>query len=148
MLLYAGYNIITASQLSELVKASQERFGVEPVLLSIVQFLQSVNSRKRMQGDCVQIVGLIDLWEGQNDDGVAAMQQEMRKALHDNRNWLEDGACIIFFLLPEGIELMPGDNNRLDVRLHGGRYIPLHTVFGRPIHVNDGHYRWAFSIDS
>jgi hypothetical protein len=148
MLLYTGYNVITASLKSDFHQACRERGGADPAPVSIVQFLQSVRNRQRLPSDCVAVEGLIDLWEGWPDPDVEQKQQDMRQVLHDGRNWLEDAAYVICFVLPEGIELMPGDNNRLSVRLHGGRYIPLHNVFGRPMRVSDGHYRWAFSVDS
>lgn len=148
MLLYSGYNVITAGHQAAFHKACDEQLGVAPAQMSIVEFLRLTRQRLRFPAECVEIQGMIDLWKEQPDDEVAQMQQTMRQVLKDGQNWLEDAAYVICFVLPEGIELMPGDNSRLSVRLFGGRYIPLHDIFGRPIRISDDHYRWAFSIDS
>jgi hypothetical protein len=148
MPLYTGYNAVNQEARAAFREECRREFGDLPPVMSVVAWLRAVHQRKRLAGDCVEVDGLAELWAGCTPEELPAIQEAIRSILRASRNWLEDRGYFIYFSLPDDIQLIPGAGDRLELRLPGGQYAALHTIFGRPVRVSDDHYRWLFSIDT
>jgi hypothetical protein len=148
MPLFNGYNVVNQEARSSFRQECQMEFGDYPPVMSVTAFLRAVHQRRLLLSDCVEVDGLADLWQGCTLEDLEAIQDEMRSVLRAGRNWLEDWAYSIYFALPDDMQFVPGAGDRLELRMHGGQYVTLHNIFGRPVRVADDHYRWPFSIDT
>jgi hypothetical protein len=148
MPLYTGYNVVNREARVAFREECQREFGDFPQVMPIIAFLRAVSQRSRLPGDGVEVECLAELWKGCTPEALEAIQEEMRSVLRADRNWLEDWGYFIYFSLPDEMQLVPGAGDRLELRMHGGQYVALHDVFGRPVRVADDHYRWPFSIDT